>query len=127
MCWMLLFTVRQEMAAQTDREAVDGSVSTRCDPEETAPPSTNNVINNHCIKQPIRKIKPIPPPLDLSQRGPLDLTSSESVNEFASLSASYSPRSPLSSNQKHLPFRKRLQQQFIYKNEMFNPYFNCLL
>lgn len=92
------------MAAQTDKEAVDGSVS-RCNPNETAPIPT--VINNHCIKQPIRKIKPIPPPLDLSKRGPLDLTSSESVSDCASFSASYSPRSPLSSNQKHLPFRKR--------------------
>ncbi|KAK4003261.1 uncharacterized protein LOC116932046 [Daphnia magna] len=90
------------MAAQIDKGVVDGRAS-RCDPDETNP--TPKVINNHCIKQTIRKIKPIPPPLDLSKRGPLDLTSSESVSDFTSFSAS--PRSPASSNQKHLPFRKR--------------------
>ena len=96
------------MAAQTDKGAVDGRVS-RCELDETTPISTNVVITNHCIKQPIRKIKPIPPPLDLSKRGPLDLTSSESVGECFSASFSASPRSPASSNQKHLPFRKRFQ------------------
>ena len=75
------------MAAQTDKGAVDGRVS-RCELDETTPISTNVVITNHCIKQPIRKIKPIPPPLDLSKRGPLDLTSSESVGECFSASFS---------------------------------------
>lgn len=100
------------MAAQIDKGAVDGRVS-RCDPDESTP----TVINNHCIKQTIRKIKPIPPPLDLSKRGPLDLTSSESVSDFISFSAS--PRSPASSNQKHLPFRKRLEICFELWKEKF--------
>lgn len=97
------------MAAQIDKGVVDGRAS-RCDPDETNP--TPKVINNHCIKQTIRKIKPIPPPLDLSKRGPLDLTSSESVSDFTSFSAS--PRSPASSNQKHLPFRKRLDIKVFF-------------
>jgi hypothetical protein len=108
------------MAAQIDKGAVDGRAS-RCDPDETTP----TVINNHCIKQTIRKIKPIPPPLDLSKRGPLDLTSSESVSDFISFSAS--PRSPASSNQKHLPFRKRLEIFFDPPDCILNLPHNLIL
>lgn len=50
------------------------------------------------LKQPSKKLKPIPPPLDLA--GPPTLT----LKEFAIIATS--PKSPLM--QKNLPFRKRL-------------------
>lgn len=59
------------------------------------------------IKQQNRKIKPIPPPLDLSKRGSSDETSSDVYSDL-SAEFSASPKSPLSgTSQKHLPFRKR--------------------
>jgi hypothetical protein len=74
---------------------------------EEVPTRTTSVISNMCIVQPSRKIRPIPPPLDLSKRGPLldDTSSDDTFSDYIPFSAS--PRSPLSSNQKHLPFRKR--------------------
>lgn len=90
------------MAAQNDKGTVDGRVSISDIDASTNP----TVITNHSIKQePIRKIKPIPPPLDLSKRGPLDVASSETPTEYGVFSIS--PRSPASASQKHLPFRKR--------------------
>lgn len=90
------------MAAQNEMGTVDGRVSISLVDGSTTP----SVITNQCIKQePIRKVKPIPPPLDLSKRGPLDVASSETHTEYGGFSIS--PRSPASANQKHLPFRKR--------------------
>jgi len=73
------------------------------------------VITNHCANLPNRKIKHIPPPLDLSKQGPLDETGSDTFRDFATFSAS--PRSPLSSKQKHLPFRKRAFSWTTFQDE----------
>ena len=84
--------------------AKNGDVSNRsrcCDVD----PSIPTVITDHCANLPSRKVKHIPPPLDLNKQGPLDETSSDTYGDFAAFSAS--PPSPISSKQKHLPFRKR--------------------
>ena len=94
------------MATNIDKGLAKDDGISRCD-QATA--STSNMIinNQHCVKQPIiRKIKPIPPPLDLSKRQPLEETSLDHYRDLPTC-FSASPRSPASANQKHLPFRKR--------------------
>ena len=91
------------MAANIDKRAAgDGC---ELDQANNTNLQTQGIINNHiCVKQPIiRKIKPIPPPLDLSKHGPLEETNYRDLPTCFSAS----PKSPSSANQKHLPFRKR--------------------
>lgn len=66
------------------------------------------MMSDTFVAQSSRKIRPIPPPLDLSHhRSLLDEASNseDQLRDFAVFSAS--PRSPYNTNQKHLPFRKR--------------------
>ena len=75
-------------------------------------PSISSVQQQPQQQQPNRRIKPIPPPLDLSKHGPLidHQTNPAVINDYGDFSISSispNPRSPLNQNQKHLPFRKR--------------------
>jgi len=94
--------------------AKNGDVGNRsrcCDVD----PSIPTVITAHCANLPSRKIKHIPPPLDLNKQVPLDETNSDTYGDFAVFSAS--PPSPISSKQKHLPFRKRAFSWTTFQDE----------